>query len=58
MSEPADPERPPPRLLHDIDSLLSRYDLKGHIMCLRADSARWTGPAKTSHLRVSDSERN
>jgi Domain of unknown function (DUF1707) len=63
VSGPADPERPRPRLWHDIDSLmtrydLTRYDLRGHIMCLRADSARWTGSAKTSHLRVSDAERN
>jgi hypothetical protein len=63
VSGPADPGRPRPGLLHDIDSLLARYertryDPRGHIMCLRTDSARWTASAKTSHLRVSDAERN
>jgi Domain of unknown function (DUF1707) len=62
MSEHADPWRPRRRALNDldidIDSLLTRYLPRGHIMCLRPDSARWMGSPKTTHLRVSDSERN
>jgi hypothetical protein len=42
----------------DIDGLLARYLPKGHTMCLRTDSARWMGSPKSTHLRVSDSERN
>ncbi len=42
----------------DIEYLLSYFHPKGHMMRLRPDAARWTSPASTANLRVSDAERN
>jgi hypothetical protein len=42
----------------DIEYLLSYFHPKGHSMRLRPDAPRWTTPASTANLRVSDVERN
>jgi hypothetical protein len=57
------PGRPRRSIDIDIDYLLSYFhDFnprgQGHVMRLRPDAARWTGPSSTATLRVSDAERN
>jgi hypothetical protein len=60
MSDPADPRR---SIDLDLDYFRHRIHQRGHTMRYRWDttspiSGRWSGPAATSNLRVSDAERN
>jgi hypothetical protein len=56
VSESADPRRR--SIDADLDYLQSFFHPRGHMMRLRPDAARWIGPTPTTHLRVSDAERN
>jgi len=58
VNDATDP-RPPRRSIDiDVEYLQSFFHPRGHMMRLRPDAARWMGPTPSTHLRVSDAERN